>query len=45
MSNHHRVYENLMAVLANKEAIMAGGEDGLKTVDIIERIYASARKL
>lgn len=45
MSNHHRVYENLMAVLANKEAIMAGGEDGLKTVNIIEHIYASARKL
>lgn len=45
MSNHDKVYENLIAVLEGKEDIMAGARDGLKTVDIIERIYASAQKI
>jgi len=39
MSNHDKVYENVVDVLKNNGAVATSGEDGLKTVEIIERIY------
>jgi UDP-N-acetyl-2-amino-2-deoxyglucuronate dehydrogenase len=40
MSNHDKVYENLIKALQNDEHTFANGEEGLKTVEIIEKIYA-----
>ena len=42
MSNHEKVYDNLVAVLQNNAAISASAEEGLKTVEIIEKIYKAA---
>jgi UDP-N-acetyl-2-amino-2-deoxyglucuronate dehydrogenase len=42
MSNHHKVYENVVDVLTNDGVIATNGFEGLKTVEIIERIYAAA---
>ncbi|MEQ9465820.1 MAG: Gfo/Idh/MocA family oxidoreductase [Ekhidna sp.] len=42
MSNHDRVYENLIDVLQNGGSIATNGLEGLKTVEIIEKIYKSA---
>lgn len=42
MSNHDRVYENVLAVLEGKGSIATNGLEGLKTVEIIEKIYKSA---
>ncbi len=42
MSNHDKVYENLMGFLENKEPLYMSAEDGMKTVEIIEKIYRSA---
>lgn len=42
MSNHDKVYENVVDVLLNNGMIAANGEDGLKTVQIIEKIYKAA---
>jgi len=39
MSNHDKVYENLVHALTKPHHDLANGEDGLKTVEIIERIY------
>ena len=39
MSNHDKVYENLIMVLKDDEHEFASAEEGLKTVEIIERIY------
>ncbi len=39
MSNHDKVYENLMIALENDKHEFASAEDGLKTVEIIEKIY------
>ena len=39
MSNHDKVYANLLQVLEDPAHTFASGEDGLKTVEIIERIY------
>ena len=39
MSNHDKVYENLFKALANNGHEMTNAEDGLKTVQIIEKIY------
>ncbi len=39
MSNHDKVYENVVDVLIKDGKIATGGLDGLKTVEIIERIY------
>lgn len=39
MSNHDKVYENLMQALEDEGHEMAGAEEGLKTVEIIEKIY------
>lgn len=41
MSNHDKVYENVINVLNNNDKIATTGEDGLKTVEIIEKIYSS----
>lgn len=39
MSNHDKVYENLVIALQDKTHAFASAEDGLKTVEIIENIY------
>jgi UDP-N-acetyl-2-amino-2-deoxyglucuronate dehydrogenase len=39
MSNHDKVYENLMIALEDEGHEMAGAREGLKTVEIIEKIY------
>jgi len=39
MSNHDKVYENVIDVLTGKGNIATSGYEGLKTVEIIERIY------
>ena len=41
MSNHDKVYDNLIEVLKNNAAISTSSFEGLKTVEIIEKIYAS----
>ncbi len=41
MSNHDKIYENIIHVLKNNGKIATTGEDGLKTVEIIEKIYSS----
>jgi predicted dehydrogenase len=43
MSNHDKVYQNLVEVLDNKAKIAASSYDGMKTVQIIEKIYAVAQ--
>jgi predicted dehydrogenase len=42
MSNHHKVYENVVDVLLNGGIIGTNGFEGLKTVEIIDKIYAAA---
>jgi len=42
MSNHDKVYDNLIEVLQNNAAISTSSFEGLKTVEIIEKIYRSA---
>ena len=42
MSNHDKVYKNLVDVLSGQAAIATSGMEGLKTVEIIEKIYKSA---
>ncbi len=38
-ANHHYVFENIVNVLAGKESVSANANEGLKVVDIIERMY------
>jgi UDP-N-acetyl-2-amino-2-deoxyglucuronate dehydrogenase len=45
MSNHDKVYKNLVDVLLHNAPMYAGACDGLKTVEIIERIYNSAKNV
>ena len=45
MSNHDKVYENLVDVLQNGGAISTNAFEAMKTVEIIEMIYASAKQL
>jgi predicted dehydrogenase len=42
MSNHDKVYDNLIDVLLNNASITTSAYEGLKTVEIIENIYKSA---
>lgn len=42
MSNHDKVYENVVAVMNGKATISASAFEGMKTVEIIERIYKAA---
>jgi len=41
MSNHDKVYQNVLDVLQNGAAMSTNAQEGLKTVEIIEKIYAS----
>lgn len=43
MSNHDKVYENLTDVLLNGAAISTSAYEGLKTIEIIEKVYNSAK--
>lgn len=43
MSNHHKVYESLVALLQQSIPYYATAEEGMKAVEIIERIYRSAK--
>ena len=45
MSNHDKVYKNLIEVLQQNGKMAAGSYDGLKTVEIIEKIYAASELL
>ncbi|HTJ53441.1 MAG TPA: Gfo/Idh/MocA family oxidoreductase [Cyclobacteriaceae bacterium] len=42
MSNHDKVYDNLIEVLQNNATITTNSFEGLKTVEIIEKIYKAA---
>lgn len=44
MSNHDKVYENVIDVLNNGSAISTNSFEGLKTVEIIDKIYQSAKR-
>jgi predicted dehydrogenase len=44
MSNHDKVYQNLIDVLNGKGSIATSGMEGMKTVEIIGKIYRSAGK-
>jgi UDP-N-acetyl-2-amino-2-deoxyglucuronate dehydrogenase len=43
MSNHDKVYENVIDVIKNNGRIAANGFEGKKTVEIIERIYENVK--
>jgi UDP-N-acetyl-2-amino-2-deoxyglucuronate dehydrogenase len=43
MSNHDKVYENVVEVLSNGGVIATNGFEGLKTVEIIDKIYSAAK--
>ena len=45
MSNHDKVYDNLIEVLQNNASISTSSFEGLKTVEIIEKIYREAIRL
>jgi UDP-N-acetyl-2-amino-2-deoxyglucuronate dehydrogenase len=45
MSNHDKVYENLVDVLVNGGSINTNAFEALKTVEIIDKIYREARKI
>ena len=44
MSNHDKVYENVIDVLENKGVIATNAFEGMKTVEIIEKIYTEAKR-
>jgi predicted dehydrogenase len=43
MSNHDKVYQNLVDVLTNNASITTNSFEGLKTVEIIDKIYNKAK--
>jgi len=43
MSNHDKVYKNLLAFLEGREPLYMSDTDALKTVEIIEKIYSTRR--
>ena len=45
MSNHDKVYQNLVDVIQKNAKMAANSNDGLKTVEIIEKIYSAAEAL
>ena len=45
MSNHDKVYKNLVEVINSNAAMAASSTDGLKTVQIIEKIYDATGNL
>jgi len=42
MSNHHKVYENVVDVLLNAGKVAVNGYEGMESIRIIEAIYRSA---
>jgi hypothetical protein len=42
MSNHDKVYANVVSVLSGNGIISTNGFEGLKTVEIIDKIYTEA---
>lgn len=42
MSNHDKVYQNVIEVLSGNGVVATNGFEGLKTVEIIEKIYNAA---
>lgn len=42
MSNHDKVYQNIIDVLTQKGTIATTGIEGMKTVEIIDKIYQAA---
>lgn len=44
MSNHDKVYKNVAEVLTNGGIIATNGFEGLKTVEIIDKIYGAAQR-
>ena len=45
MSNHDKVYDNIIDVLQNNASITTSAFEGLKTVEIIDKIYKAAVRL
>jgi predicted dehydrogenase len=45
MSNHDNVYENLIDVLTNNASISTSAFEGLKTVEIIDKMYSAAKHI
>jgi predicted dehydrogenase len=45
MSNHDKIYQNLVDVLMNGSSISTNAFEALKTVEIIDKIYTSAQRL
>jgi len=45
MSNHDKVYKNVLDVINNNAVMATSSHEGLKTVEIIEKIYAAAENL
>jgi len=43
-ANHHLVYDNVVAALRGNERIATNALEGLKVVDIIERMYAAGNR-
>ncbi|GAA4426824.1 Gfo/Idh/MocA family oxidoreductase [Pontibacter saemangeumensis] len=43
MSNHDKVYQNVIEVLEGNGVIATNGFEGLKTVEIIDKIYTAAQ--
>ncbi|MBX9780062.1 MAG: Gfo/Idh/MocA family oxidoreductase [Chitinophagaceae bacterium] len=43
MSNHNKIYENVIDVLTNGGSIATNFFEGMKTVEIIDKIYQSAK--
>jgi UDP-N-acetyl-2-amino-2-deoxyglucuronate dehydrogenase len=44
MSNHDKIYQNLVDVLTNNAPISTSAFEGLKTVEIIDKMYNSIQK-
>jgi UDP-N-acetyl-2-amino-2-deoxyglucuronate dehydrogenase len=38
-ANHHYIYENIVNVIKGKESITTNALEGMKVVEIIEKIY------
>jgi predicted dehydrogenase len=45
MSNHDKIYENVIDVLQNGATISTNSFEGLKTVEIIDKIYSSVNNI
>jgi UDP-N-acetyl-2-amino-2-deoxyglucuronate dehydrogenase len=45
MSNHDKVYQNVIDTLQGKGTIATDGFEGLKTVELIDKIYSNVRQV